>query len=162
MSRKSRIWIRALALVLVVAAYMLCPDPQHPFGEGHWNSSISWINPAFLGSLRLMLLGPLIWGLSLLLLLACIQLLMEQKGMYIHLHPRMKVTAGIITGVMLVLGLYWTWGFMAFSVYPPMPFQMGYYIMNHRFILNLWWMLCALLLHVAVMSKRPPKTSELP
>ena len=40
-------------------------------------------------------------------------------------------------------------GFTLYVVFPPMPFLVGYYIMNHRIILGISWCIEAILIYVS-------------
>lgn len=53
-------------------------------------------------------------------------------------------------GVVLALALAcWTVGFVYMVVFPPMSFGLGYYVMNHRLILNFFWVAVAILFQLS-------------
>ena len=49
----------------------------------------------------------------------------------------------------LIALIYWSCGFTLYVVFPPMPFLVGYYIMNHRIILGISWCIEAILIYVS-------------
>ena len=59
-----------------------------------------------------------------------------------------KVRRVCLAGALLmaVSGAYWTVGFICFQVNPPMSEEIGYYIMQNRYWIVLWWMLASFLL----------------
>ena len=55
----------------------------------------------------------------------------------------------IFTIAFLIALIYWSCGFTLYVVFPPMPFLVGYYIMNHRIILGISWCIEAILIYVS-------------
>lgn len=48
--------------------------------------------------------------------------------------------------LMATVGAYWTLGFIRMEVYTPMSVRMGYYLMEHRQWIDLWWVLTGIFL----------------
>ena len=55
----------------------------------------------------------------------------------------------VIIGLLLSALIYWSYGFTLYVVFQPMPFLVGYYIMNHRIILGISWCIEAILIYVS-------------
>lgn len=60
-----------------------------------------------------------------------------------------KALIKIFTIAFLIALIYWSCGFTLYVVFPPMPFLVGYYIMNHRIILGISWCIEAILIYVS-------------
>ena len=145
-----RLCLRGALLAALLALYLLCPD-KNSF-HSHWSNNVSWLNTLTLFSARQMCFGPACWGAAVFLLLGCGDAWLRQRGVTVRVPGTARVAAAVLACVLLAAGAYWTWGFVCcVSVLPPMPFELGYFIMNHPVVLGVWWCACALALHVALL-----------
>ena len=105
-----------------------------------WISSIVGLSGSVkLFSVKLFLLAPLWWGILCYVLLRLANPYLKEHGVkLLQINNRKyKALIKIFTIVFLIALIYWSCGFTLYVVFPPMPFLVGYYIMNHRIILGI-------------------------
>ena len=117
-----------------------------------WISSIVGLSGSVkLFSVKLFLLAPLWWGILCYVLLRLANPYLKEHGVkLLQINNRKyKALIKIFTIVFLIALIYWSYGFTLYVVFPPMPFLVGYYIMNHRIILGISWCIEAILIYVS-------------
>lgn len=145
-----RLCLRGALLAVLLALYLLCPG-QTSF-HSHWSNGVSWLNTMTLIFARNICFGPACWGAAVFLLLGCGDAWLRRKGVAVRVPGAARMAAAVLACVLLATGAYWTWGFVCrLSALPPMPFELGYFIMNHPMVMGVWWCVCALALHVALL-----------
>jgi len=105
-----------------------------------WISSIVGLSGSVkLFSVKLFLLAPLWWGILCYVLLRLANPYLKEHGVkLLQINNRKyKALIKIFTIVFLIALIYWSYGFTLYVVFQPMPFLVGYYIMNHRIILGI-------------------------
>ena len=117
-----------------------------------WISSIVGLSGSVkLFSVKLFLLAPLWWGILCYILLRLANPYLKEHGVkLLQINNRKyKALIKIFTIVFLIALIYWSYGFTLYVVFQPMPFLVGYYIMNHRIILEISWCIEAILIYVS-------------
>lgn len=76
---------------------------------------------------------------------------LKEHGVKLQINNRIyKALIKIFTIAFLIALIYWSCGFTLYVVFPPMPFLVGYYIMNPRIILGISW--CIEAIHLFIVS----------
>ncbi len=57
--------------------------------------------------------------------------------------PRSFLIAALF---LVIAGIYFCIGFTCFQMYPPLTFESGLYIINHHWLVSVWWCAAAILL----------------
>lgn len=145
-TRSRKALLLVLPAVLLLALVLLFPSAdaaQH----GHWMERFGW-NAYRLSFIRGFALIPLLVGCAVYALVSMISLF---GGVPSCLQNKTLNRICAVCAVLLAAaGVYWTVGFSLYlAALPPMPQNMGIYIINHRWVLWLWWAADALLLYCA-------------
>lgn len=143
----SSLFLRIVLFVIAMLLYLLCPS--EPVFSSHWSDNVPCLNRFALFSLRQMCIGPVCWGAALFLVLGCGNVWLKRRGVFTCISRTMRVTFAVLSCLILLAGTYWTWGFIGYSILPPMPFNIGWYIMEHRVVLGIWWSIFAFSLHLS-------------
>ena len=113
------------------------------------HSRTEWFCEIIFG--KIILLAPLWWGILCYVLLRLANPYLKEHGVkLLQINNRKyKALIKIFTIVFLIALIYWSYGFTLYVVFQPMPFLVGYYIMNHRIILGISWCIEAILIYVS-------------
>ena len=140
-----------ILLVLVSIYCVLAPNRDNCTDSNTWISDIiGWVGSLRLFTAKVYFFAPLWWGILCYILLKCIRPYLKEHGIKLLIDNKVcKVLIRIITIVFLMALAYMTCGFILYVVLPPMPFLVGYYIMNHPIILGICWCIEAVLIYLS-------------
>lgn len=140
-----------ILLFFIVSIYCLLAPNRETCMDDTWISSIVGLSGSVkLFSVKLFLLAPLWWGILCYILLRLANPYLKEHGVKLQINNRIyKALIKIFTIAFLIALIYWSCGFTLYVVFPPMPFLVGYYIMNHRIILGISWCIEAILIYVS-------------
>lgn len=140
-----------IILFFEISIYCLLAPNRETCMDDTWISSIVGLSGSVkLFSVKLFLLAPLWWGILCYILLRLANPYLKEHGVKLQINNRIyKALIKIFTIAFLIALIYWSCGFTLYVVFPPMPFLVGYYIMNHRIILGISWCIEAILIYVS-------------
>jgi len=143
---------RIVIFAVIVLAYLLFPNRDDFVDSSYWMIKVFGHTPFMLLSIRLFLLGPLFWGMLVFVLTGCLDKWLIKHGLIVQWSKKRCRILLVIAAVLILPLAYWTYGFMYMAVLPPMPFEIGYYVMNHRSILSVCWVTVAILLQLSLLG----------
>lgn len=149
--RSSVVW-RIVVFAVIVLAYLLFPNGNNYAHPSFWMNRILGNTPIIFVSIRLFVLAPLSWCTLVFALTGCLDRWLIKHGLTVQWSEK-RCRILFVIAVVLVLPLaYWTYGFVHYAVLRPLPFEIGYYVMNHRSILSLCWAAVAILLQLSLFG----------
>lgn len=153
---QTRALLRGIAPALVGAACLLMPTSKNYYSQRYWlNRLFPDANQLVLRllSARIFWLEPLFWGALTFFALGCAEAWPGGKRAGPRLSRAGRIALGIAAAVLTAALLYWLGGMYRMVVLPPMPFETGYWLMNHRAVFGALWCLDAVLWHCSVRGK---------
>lgn len=142
--KKNRLLPEIIILVIVSICCLLLPN-QHNYLSDGWITDITGISSTILLTVKIFLMEPLFWGILCFFLLRCENIRLIHHEIPPQTGKKLCIIMRVVAIVLAIVLLYWTWGFIWLTVFPPMPFRLGYYIMNHRIILGISWCVVAII-----------------
>ena len=134
-------------LIILILLSMLCimlPSDATTSMDSNWLANVTGLNFFWMFYIRLYLVKPLWWGVLgfFLLRIGIIRL----DFLTPLLTKKVCIVIRVITIVLLLALIYLTVGFVFYlAPLPPVPFKIGFYIMNHHQVLEIGWFLAAIL-----------------
>ena len=143
-----------IILALISICYLIFPTQENCVHDG-WLTSLTGINSIGLLWIKNFLIEPLWWGIFCFSILRCANIWLENRGIQIQVKKKTRVIMGVVAIVFKIALVYWTGGYLfTLSPLPPMPFKLGFYIMNHRVVLGIGWCVAAVAWHFSLKNTR--------
>lgn len=155
--KKKKVWVSPELIILIIVS-ILClflPSDTDSGIDGTWLTKIMGIkNPMMMLYVRLYFALPFWWGaMSFFLLRSGI---VKVDFLTRPLTRKKCIVIRVITVVLLLALIYWTYGFTYhLAAIPPMPWWVGIYIMKHRYILGIGWCITAVLGYLSLRKNDP-------
>ena len=152
--KKKKISPELIILIIVSILCLFLPSDTDSALDGTWLTKITGTNHMKMIFVRLYFAVPFWWGaMSFFLLRSGI----IKLDFLTRLLTRKKCIAiRVITVVLLLAMIYWTYGFTYhLAAIPPMPWWVGIYIMTHRYILGIGWCIAAVLGYLSLRKNDP-------
>ena len=134
-------------LIILILLSMLCimlPSDATTSMDSNWLANVTGLNFFWMFYIRLYLVKPLWWGVLGFFLLRIGILRLDFLTPL--LTKKVCIVIRVITIVLLLALIYLTVGFVFYlAPLPPVPFKIGFYIMNHHQVLEIGWFLAAIL-----------------
>ena len=134
-------------LIILILLSMLCimlPSDATTSMDSNWLANVTGLNFFWMFYIRLYLVKPLWWGVLGFFLLRIGILRLDFLTPL--LTKKVCIVIRVITIVLLLALIYLTVGFVFYlAPLPPVPFKIGFYIMNHQQVLEICWFLAAIL-----------------
>lgn len=143
---------RIVIFAVIALACLLFPTPEN-YMSSYWMNRFFERPPVVIFvSIRRFVLEPLFWGMFVFVLTGCLDKWLIKHGLIVQWSKKRCRILLVIVAVLILPLAYWTYGFMYMAVLPPMPFEIGYYVMNHRSILSVCWVVVAILLQLSLLG----------
>ena len=134
-------------IIILILLSMLCimlPSDATTSMDSNWLANVTGLNFFWMFYIRLYLVKPLWWGVLGFFLLRIGILRLDFLTPL--LTKKVCIVIRVITIVLLLALIYLTVGFVFYlAPLPPVPFKIGFYIMNHHQVLEISWFLAAIL-----------------
>ena len=130
--------------VLSLAFVILAPTPDAP--SKRVDLIPNWV---VLSQIRLYFAIPLCFFCGVGLLIRLLDL---------RLPARQRWLCPAVGGVMTVLGIYGSLAMTLLLTFPPIPYNVGIFLLDNRWLLNTWWAIAGGLLALPIMPRQ--KTAE--
>ena len=149
---KNKLLPEIIILIIVSICCLLLPNQNNYLADG-WIANITGTNSSILLTIKLFLMEPLFWGVLCFFLLRCKNMRLIPHEIQPQITKKLYIIMRAVAIVLTIVLLYYTWGFIWLTVLPPMPFRLGYYIMNHRIILGISWCVISIIGYLSLKKK---------